>query len=89
MFFFAFALALASTVLAAPPNKPASNNNICKDVVLVVDILNLYKATSFCSSYIHIPTVTSTAVVTASPVTSYTSTATSTFYSTVITTDTT
>jgi hypothetical protein len=49
-----------------------SSHHVCSEVNLVVDVLKLYKATPFCSSFLHIPTST----------VQHTSTATSDVYAT-------
>ena len=61
-------LVALNVVLASPINDlsliewslPAS---VCKEVVVIVDMLKLYKATPFCSSFLHISTATITSVV--------------------------
>jgi hypothetical protein len=49
----------SSPVSANGLEKRAINSQqVCSEVNFVVDILKLYKATPFCSSFLHIPTST-------------------------------
>ncbi|MCJ1244660.1 hypothetical protein MMC30_001859 [Trapelia coarctata] len=56
---------------------PAS---VCKEVVIIVNVLKLYKATPFCSSFLHISTATTTSVVTTTSTTQLTTGTTTTSY---------
>ena len=56
--FVSFALAIPKIVLR-------DANLLCKDIVAVVDLLKLNQATPFCSSFLHIPTITVSTVKTA------------------------
>ncbi|CAD0093002.1 unnamed protein product [Aureobasidium mustum] len=80
----AAALAILGLANAAPFVDPAVNSAVCPAVDLVVDILHLYpSATPFCSSFLHIPTITTTKTV--SSTASFTSAATTTILTTVST----
>ena len=86
-------LALPVTVVASPvanyPDPKAINSKECAAIGFIVNTLKAYpSATPFCSSYLVIPTITSTITQTSTSVvptlsTKFTSTSTSTFTSTV------
>lgn len=65
-----FSLAGAAAVVAASPLADFERRTLppsaCSEVNLIVDLLNLYKATPFCSSFLSIPTYTTTIVSVAS-----------------------
>ncbi|KAG9735832.1 hypothetical protein KCU73_g10409, partial [Aureobasidium melanogenum] len=78
------ALAILGLANAAPLVDPALDSVVCPAVDLVVDILRLYpSATPFCSSFLHIPTITTTQTVSSTAL--FTSAATTTILTTVST----
>ncbi|KAH0387173.1 hypothetical protein E4T50_15899 [Aureobasidium sp. EXF-12298] len=78
------ALAILGLANAAPLVDPAVDSVVCPAVDLVVDILRLYpSATPFCSSFLHIPTITTTQTVSSTAL--FTSAATTTILTTVST----
>jgi hypothetical protein len=81
--FFASALFLSST-FASPINdgtlRDRNKLSFCDKVKDVVDALKVNKATSFCSSYLHIATITATVVATKTEAATAYATVTSTRY---------
>ncbi|MCJ1366219.1 hypothetical protein MMC16_005345 [Acarospora aff. strigata] len=63
---------LSSPILEQDLNERSLSASACSKVVTIVEVLKLYKATPFCSSYLRISTSTSTATTTKSTVSTIT-----------------
>jgi hypothetical protein len=59
---FSVVSAAAAIVVASPLAERTLSPSACHEVDLLVDLLKLYKATPFCSSFLSIPTHTTTTV---------------------------
>lgn len=62
-FLFPLTAVLSSPISDAGLNERSLPASVCKEVVVIVNVLKFYKATPFCSSFLHISTATTTSIV--------------------------